>query len=47
LSEVCQLGNVAVRARTKLQWDGSQGKVTNDQKANEYLQRTYRTGWTL
>jgi hypothetical protein len=46
LSEVCLLGNVAVRARKKLQWDGVQGKITNDEKANEYLQRTYRAGWT-
>ncbi len=47
MSEVCALGNVAVRARKKILWDGSQFKITNDTKANEYLHRTYRTGWTL
>jgi predicted dehydrogenase len=47
LSEVCLLGNVAVRAGRKLQWDAGQFKVTNDQKANQYLHRTYRNGWTL
>jgi len=47
LSEVCALGNAAVRARKKIQWDGAQFKITNDQKANQYLHRTYRSGWTL
>ncbi len=47
LSEVCLLGNVAVRARQKLQWDGTQLKVTNNKDANQYLHRTYRSGWTL
>ncbi|MCL5279507.1 MAG: Gfo/Idh/MocA family oxidoreductase [Planctomycetes bacterium] len=47
MSEVCALGNVAVRARKKILWDGAQFKITNDQKANQYLHRTYRSGWTL
>jgi len=47
MSEVCALGNVAVRAGKRLQWDGSQFKITNDEKANQYLHRDYRTGWTL
>jgi len=47
LSEVCLLGNVAVRAHKKLQWDGSQLKITNDEEANQYLHRTYRSGWML
>jgi hypothetical protein len=47
LSEVCLLGNVAVRARRKILWDGAQFKITNDQKANQYLRRTYRSGWTV
>jgi hypothetical protein len=47
LSEVCLLGSVAVRARQKLQWDASRLKITNDEKANQYLHRTYRPGWTL
>jgi hypothetical protein len=47
LSEVCMLGNVALRAGKKLLWDGPNMKVTNDSAANRYLQREYREGWSL
>ena len=47
LSEVCMLGNVAVRAQKKLTWDGPNLKVTNDEAANTFLRREYRRGWTL
>ncbi|MDA3923521.1 MAG: Gfo/Idh/MocA family oxidoreductase [Kiritimatiellae bacterium] len=47
LSETCMLGNVAVRARKKLHWDGPGMKVTNDVAANAFLRRDYRAGWTL
>jgi hypothetical protein len=47
LTEVCLLGNVAVRAGKKLHWDGPNMKVTNDEQANRYLHREYRDGWTL
>ena len=47
LSEVCLLGNVAVRAQKKLAWDGPNLRVTNDAKANQLLQRDYRAGWSL
>ncbi|HID76295.1 MAG TPA: Gfo/Idh/MocA family oxidoreductase [Planctomycetaceae bacterium] len=47
LTEVCLLGNVAVRAQKKLLWDGPNLKVTNDQGANQLLHRTYREGWVL
>ncbi len=47
LTEVCLLGNVAVRAQKKLDWDGANLKVTNDEEANRYLHRPYRRGWTL
>jgi hypothetical protein len=47
LSEVCMLGNVAVRAQKKLDWDGPKMRVTNDEQANRYLRREYRDGWTL
>lgn len=46
LSEVCMLGNVALRADKKLEWDGPNCKVTNDEAANRLLSRTYREGWT-
>ncbi|OHB79017.1 MAG: hypothetical protein A2V98_00390 [Planctomycetes bacterium RBG_16_64_12] len=47
LTEVCLLGNVAVRAGTKLEWDGPNLKITNDEGANQYLHRECRDGWTL
>jgi len=47
LSEVCMLGNVAVRAGKKLAWDGPNMKITNDEAANKLLHREYRPGWTL
>jgi len=47
LSEVCLLGNVAVRAQKKLLWDGANLKITNDEAANRLLQREYRQGWAL
>ena len=47
LTEVCMLGNVALRAQKKLIWDGPSLKITNDQQANRYLHREYRAGWSL
>jgi predicted dehydrogenase len=47
LTEVCLLGNVAVRAQKKLLWDGANQRVTNDAAANKLLHRAYRTGWAL
>jgi predicted dehydrogenase len=47
LTEVCLLGNVALRAGKKLRWDGPKLSVTNDEKANRYLHREYRQGWAL
>jgi hypothetical protein len=47
LTEICLLGNVAVRARKKLDWDGIQFRVTNDEPANRLLHREYRKGWEL
>jgi predicted dehydrogenase len=47
LTEVCLLGNVAVRAQKRLVWDGPGLRVTNDTRANQLLHREYRQGWTL
>jgi predicted dehydrogenase len=47
LSEICVLGNVAVRAQKKLLWDGPNMKITNDAEANKFLHREYRAGWSL
>jgi hypothetical protein len=45
LTETCLLGNVALRAGKKLTWDGPNLKVTNDERANQFLRREYRAGW--
>ncbi len=47
LAETCLLGNVALRAGKRLEWDGPGCKITNDPAANDLLQREYRKGWTL
>ena len=47
LTEVCLLGNVAVRAGKPLLWDGRAMRITNDEHANRYLHREYRKGWSL
>jgi predicted dehydrogenase len=47
LSETVLLGNVALRAGKKVEWDGVNMKVTNDTAANQYITREYRKGWEL
>jgi len=47
LIETMLMGLVAYRAGKKLEYNGAAGRVTNDAKANEYLSRKYREGWTL
>ena len=47
MTEQQMLGLAAYRAGTKLEYDGATGKVTNNEKANEFLRRTYRDGWKL
>jgi len=47
LTEVCMLGNVALRAGKKIAWDGPNLRITNDEAANGLLHREYRPGWTL
>jgi predicted dehydrogenase len=47
LTEVMLLGVVALRAGTKIHYDGANMRVTNNADANDYLKREYRRGWTL
>ncbi len=47
LTEVCLLGNAAVRAQKKLLWDGPNLRIVNDTAANKLLHREYRAGWRL
>jgi hypothetical protein len=47
LTETVLLGCVAMRAGEKIEWDGPNMRVTNCPKANDYLRREYRKGWSL
>jgi predicted dehydrogenase len=47
LTEIVLLGNIAIRAGMKLDWDGPNMRCTNVPEANEYIRREYRKGWTL
>ena len=47
LTETVLLGNVAIRAGKRIEWDGPNMKITNIPEADELLGRKYREGWTL
>jgi predicted dehydrogenase len=47
LTETVLLGNVAIRAGKRIEWDGPNMKITNIPEANEFIGRKYREGWTL
>jgi predicted dehydrogenase len=47
LTEMILLGNLALRAGRKLEWDGPNMKCTNWPAADQYVRREYRAGWTL
>ncbi|MGD2094037.1 MAG: Gfo/Idh/MocA family oxidoreductase [Phycisphaerales bacterium] len=50
LTEMVVMGNLAIRPENvgkKLLWDGDNMKVTNNDKANEYVKPEYRKGWSL
>ena len=47
LTETPLLGNIAMVVGKKLLWDGPNLRFTNDETANQYLERTYRDGWEL
>ena len=47
MMEQMLLGLVAHRAGKKIEYDPATGRVTNFNEANDYLKRSYRSGWTL
>ena len=47
LTEMCLLGNVALRAGKRILWDGPKVRITNDEGANRLLRREYREGWEV
>lgn len=47
LTEAFLLGNVAIRAGKKLEWDGPNLRCTNSKEADEFIRGTYRKGWEV
>lgn len=47
ITEAVNLYAAALRSHKTLIYDASAMKITNDKKANEYLDRSYRNGWSL
>jgi predicted dehydrogenase len=48
LTETVVMGNLAIfNPGKKLDWDGKAMKVTNDDRANEFILPPYRAGWSL
>ncbi len=45
LTELVLAGNVAIRAKKRLEWDPVKFAFTNAADANAYLRRAYRPGW--
>ncbi len=47
LAEVVLLGNIAIRTKQKLFWDGPNLRFTNSEAANQLINPPYRSGWIL
>jgi predicted dehydrogenase len=47
LTEAVLLGNVAIRAGQRIEWDAAARRVTNVPEASAFLRRDYRGGWGM
>lgn len=47
MTEVAQLGALALRTGRVLEWDSQAMRVTNNEQANRLVDPPYRPGWTL
>ncbi|MBI4660448.1 MAG: Gfo/Idh/MocA family oxidoreductase [Verrucomicrobia bacterium] len=47
LAEVVLLGNIAIRTKEKLFWDGPNLRFTNSEAANQLINPPYRSGWSV
>jgi hypothetical protein len=47
LTEAILLGNVAIRAGKKLEFDAAKLECPNCKEATQYIRREYRKGWEL
>lgn len=47
LTEICLLGNIAIRSGQTIQWNHEQMRATNGVDTGQLLRREYREGWSL
>ncbi|HZT33484.1 MAG TPA: Gfo/Idh/MocA family oxidoreductase [Bryobacteraceae bacterium] len=47
VSAVAHLGNLALRSRSRIDWDAAAERVTNSEAANGLVTRAYRAPWKL
>jgi predicted dehydrogenase len=47
LTEAVLLGNIAIRAGKRLEWNGEQGRIITPVQAGDYLSESYHNGWSL
>ncbi len=47
ITEAVNLYGAALRSGKTLKYDAAQNKITNDEQANKYLDRTYRSGFEI
>ncbi len=47
VSTVAHLGNLALRSRSRIEWDSAAERVTNNDAANAFVSRPYRAPWKL
>lgn len=47
LTEMVLLGNVALLAGKKIEWNAKKLRITNDKAANRFLAKEYRRGWSV
>ena len=45
LTEMVLLGNVAMHAKSRIEYDPENMTIPNNKKAERYLTRNYRKGW--
>ncbi|MBI5084743.1 MAG: hypothetical protein HZB13_09115, partial [Acidobacteria bacterium] len=47
VTAVSQLGNVALRSKSRIEWDAAAERVAGNDAANALLFRSYRAPWKL
>jgi len=47
LTEMVLLGNLAIRAGKKLEWDGLNMKIKNDENSDKLIREPYNNGWQI